>query len=188
MVEPIVAKAVFERVQRRLKQLGRDRHSDEALLTILRNLFTEHKRLSSTLIDRCSPVTISTYTSRFGSLEAAYSLAGCPPTSRHRQRHGAWATEPQAVRQALAKLFDTEGYLSGPLVDRTSYLPPSKQLVKLFGPLKDLFGSVGCDLTKSEKLKIIWERRRRQNASPNEAASKLRADAERVSSNPNASS
>ena len=176
MVKPIVAKAVFERVQKRLQQIGRNRHSDEMLLTVLRDLLAKHQRVSSTLIDRCSPVTIRTYTSRFGSLEAAYSLAGCPPSGRHGQRRGAWAREPQAIRDALARLFKAEGYLSASLINRTAYLPHSRGLVTRFGPLSDLFSSVGCDLTTSEKMKIIWERKRRQRASPDGAGSG-RADA-----------
>jgi hypothetical protein len=77
--EPIVSPELFARAQTRLPRPLRERHAKPQLLAALRTLHRRHGRVSAALINACKEMpSAGAYQKHFGTLSAAYDLAGLP--------------------------------------------------------------------------------------------------------------
>jgi len=106
----IVDHGLFKRAQRAFRRLRRS-DSDEELLAVLRRLLAAHGKLSSGIIakDRSAPHP-TTFSRRFGCLEAAYAAAGYVPSNQQQMAmERIRRTRPDRARRRTAIVIDWPG-------------------------------------------------------------------------------
>lgn len=165
VVAPLVSRSVFQKAQSRLAETAATRHVDDELIATLKRILKAHGTLNRGLVVAHARASVFTYQKRFGSLPAAFALAGFVRRRRDRQHVPAAALELETVKGGLRRLLSGHGYLSAALIDRSGELPHSDTLRAHFGGLEALYGEVGFERSRSDLLKLAWERRRRHTSS-----------------------
>ncbi len=161
--DAVISRKLFLAAQTRLATNQSQRITDQAMIEKLRRLLKAEGYLSRRLIDTTPGVPcVPTYIRRFGSMSAAYALAGYVRTHR-RAEH----VEPQGLQTAeilvrLTSLLETHGYLSKPLIDASPEVPHSDTIRRRLGPLEEVYRLVGYTASREEMLVAAWRRRRLQ--------------------------
>jgi DNA invertase Pin-like site-specific DNA recombinase len=121
--------------------------SKTQMLNELRALFLREGRLSASLIAREKGMaSIFTYIRRFGTLEKAYRLVGCPPSPQGvggRRRPGAHQARLEFLAQKLRDLLQRHGRITGQLIRDEQDFPPVASFAYSFGSLRDAYAYIG---------------------------------------------
>jgi hypothetical protein len=159
---------------------------DDRILESLRQLRAEHGYLSSALI-RADPTlpTPCTLAKRYGSLRAAYAMAGFAKTrselvveaaarrkAKRAQAGVGWfdqvragpstrRIEDEVLLGHLRRLLTAHGYLSAALIRSDPEICSEAPFYRRFGSLVEAYAAVGFTRTRSELASLM---RRRRNA------------------------
>lgn len=158
--DPIVSVRRFAAAQKRLAGFRRSGWSDEEMIGKLRELLGVHGLLSRRLVNTTPGVPNGqTYDRRFGSLSAAFALAGfsvAPSrTSRYETRH----LKPDEFLVRLRRLYETHGYLNASLINASPDVPHANTFRDRFGDLGTAYARVGYVTSRSDRLRAGRERR-----------------------------
>lgn len=163
---PIVSPALFAAAQSKFAILKGNIWTDDEMIGKLRRLLRKHGHLSRRLIDGSPNVQgAPAYIRRFGSMSAAYRLAGYEPAARFREHVDKAGLEPNEIVVRLRALLADKGYLNSFLIEQCPHLPSVASIKKRLGGLTEAYQLAGFNLTRKEMLVAAHERRRRR-ASP----------------------
>lgn len=162
---PIVSPSLFAAAQSKFKILKGNIWTDDEMIGKLRRLLRKHGHLSRRLIDGSPHVQgAPAYIRRFGSMSAAYRLAGYEPAARFREHVDKAGLEPEEIVVRLRTLLAEKGYLNSFLIEQCPHLPSVASIKKRLGGLTEAYQLAGFNLTRKEMLVAAHERRRRAPA------------------------
>ncbi len=154
--EPIVPKRTFLRAQKRMES-GRWARTDAHFLLPLKALYEREGFLSPALINAEPGMPCSrAYAWRFRRITNAYRQVGY--TSPY-EEWGRWSrartAEPDrdGLLAKLKELLDREGYLSEPLIRKTTSMPSFRAYQWAFGSLANAYALIGYKPAPTRALK-----------------------------------
>lgn len=122
---------------------SRPEYSDEALLNILRRVWSENGDLSRRILQK-TPNTPSsdTYYYRFGGLSAAYRLIGFTRVGSKSYLAHRGITNEQMLEK-LRRLLSEQKYLTSRLIDETEWMPSRTLYCNRFGSVRRAYKLIG---------------------------------------------
>ena len=171
----LVSKALFSRAQARRAEYHSGRGvSDEALIEELRTVIQRHGRLDMELIASTPGVhSVHVIRRRFGSLTAAYELAGWRLSYRQRTSRArvkapgekrSWRSSAMSDAELIARLkalLAREGRLTSHLIHEDPDLPSPTTCLARLGGAAQLYALVGYAPAGRQKTILqAWTRRR----------------------------
>jgi hypothetical protein len=129
-LKPIVSRRLFDAVQKEMN--GRAINmTDAQLVAALRGLLAAHGRLDGSMLTATPGIpSVSCFVRRFGSLKAAFRLAGYEP---RRVRPQCVHLSNDEILRRLASLLLREGKLTAQVIDAADGLPCYGTLCRRFG-------------------------------------------------------
>jgi hypothetical protein len=159
----MISQDSFREARRRLAGEPGHRHSLCELEADLRRLRERHGDLTRALVRGHGRFPVRAYVARFGSLPAAFRVAGFVRQVRDRQ-HGEPLDREGMVHQ-LRRLLEQTGYLSASLLQERGDVPSPAVLRRAFGSLDAAYAAVGFATDRSEQLRLAHRRKRSHPAS-----------------------
>lgn len=171
-LEPLVARAQFDLVQKQLPTPKHARPTDDDLIAELRTALADYGRLSGALIDahpqtHCADV----YKHRFGSLEATYARLGYTPSRRQRtaserarlRSRGRFKPRPDVIDQEeawrrLEAHYRQLGRVSTNTIDVDPSLPSADWYRQRFGGMETIYARLGYEPTARQRFHIELSR------------------------------
>lgn len=151
VIEPIVARPLFDAAQKIIRERARELTLAEKL-TPLRHLLRKHGRLTSRIIAESPDARgVSTYLRWFGGLIETYKLieySGYRSYRRSerpfRSRHATTAhLSDDALIECLRQLLQKHGFLSRKVIDEAGGVPSAGTYFKRFGSMARAYGLAG---------------------------------------------
>jgi DNA invertase Pin-like site-specific DNA recombinase len=160
--EPIVPLAQFKRAQELRSRCAKGFWTNKEIVRSLQELLADKGRISQVLINgqRGGP-SADTVVNHFGSLGAAYKLAGYVPPDRPPFGMNGKHWSEKTLLDGLQKLHGAEGNISIRLIDGCPNLPSSGYIRVYFGSLAEATRRAGLPVTDhSEQLRRAWKGRK----------------------------
>lgn len=157
----MVSPSMFRAACSKFKALKGNIWTDEEMIGKLRRLLRKHGYLNRRLIDGSPNVQgCPAYVRRFGSLRAAYLLAGYAPLKRYRDHVDRAGLQPDEIVLRLRALLADKGYLNSFEIEHCPHLPSVAAIKKRLGSLAEAYRLAGFNLTRREMLVAAHRRRR----------------------------
>jgi DNA invertase Pin-like site-specific DNA recombinase len=160
--EPIIPLAQYQKAQELGSRCKKGYWSDEKIIKSLQALLAEKGRLSQILINghKDGP-SADAVVNHFGSLSAAYKLAGYVPPDRPPFGMNGKHWSEKALIDGLQKLHAAQGYISIRLIDGCPNLPASGYIRTYFGSLDEARRRAGLPASgHSDQLRRAWKDRK----------------------------
>jgi DNA invertase Pin-like site-specific DNA recombinase len=160
--KPIVPVEQFRKAQKLRSRCKKGYWSDEKIINSLQSLLAEKGRISQILINglKGGP-SADTVVNHFGSLTAAYKLAGYVPPNRPPFGMNGRHWSERALIDGLQALHAARGFISIRLIDGCLELPSSGYIRTYFGSLAEATRRAGLPVTDhSEHLRRAWKCRK----------------------------
>ncbi len=164
--EPIVPLAQFKRAQELRSRCKKGYWTDEKIIKSLQALLAVKGRLSQILInsEKGGP-SADTVVNHFGSLTAAYKLAGYAPPDRPAFGMNGKHWSEKTLLEGLRELHAKWGFISIRLIDGCPRLPTAWYIRQHFGSLAEAHRRAGLPVPDhSEQLRRAWRARKSAGA------------------------
>jgi DNA invertase Pin-like site-specific DNA recombinase len=164
--EPIVPLAQFQRAQELRSRCKKGFWSDEKIIKSLQGLLAEKGRLSQILINgQKGGPSADAVVNHFGSLTAAYKLAGYVPLERPPFGMNGRHWSEKALVEGLQELHARWGFISIRLIEGYPRLPAAAYIRKYFGSLAEATRRAGLPVPDhSDQLRRAWRGRKAAGA------------------------
>jgi DNA invertase Pin-like site-specific DNA recombinase len=164
--EPIIPLAQFQKAQELRSRCKKGYWSDEKIIKSLQGLLAEKGRLSQILINgQKGGPSADTVVNHFGSLSAAYKLAGYVPPDRPPFGMNGRHWSEKALLEGLQELHAKWGFISIRLIDGYPRLPTAAYIRRYFGSLAEATKRAGLPVPDhSEQLRRAWRVRKAARA------------------------
>ena len=162
-MDPIVDVKKFERAQRELGVTRGYGYARSRMLTSLRRLLKEKKKLTLAIINACPYTPCSgTYVRHFGSVRAAYAAVGYKQTRADRKPYSHYTDEE--LIDGIRRLHDAFGFVTAAHINADPDLPSYHLFVERFGSMAAAYTQAGFPATNAELIaagrKRAWLRLR----------------------------